>query len=45
VSPLAQALGFVPLPPLYFLFLTLAIVIYLSLVEIVKRWLMRRFHE
>lgn len=45
VSPLAPALGFVPLPPLYFLFLTLAIVIYLSLVEIVKRWLMRRFHE
>jgi Mg2+-importing ATPase len=42
-SPLAPALGFTPLSPLYFLFLALAIVVYLSLVEVVKRWLMRRW--
>lgn len=45
LSPFASALGFVALPPLYFLFLALAIVVYLSLVEVVKRWLMRRRHE
>ncbi|HKW20635.1 MAG TPA: magnesium-translocating P-type ATPase [Ktedonobacterales bacterium] len=44
-SPLAPALGFTPLPLLYFLFLILAIAVYLTLVEIVKRWLMRRSHE
>lgn len=44
-SPLAPALGFTPLPLLYFLFLVFAIAVYLLLVEIVKRWLMRRFHE
>ena len=42
-SPLAPALGFTPLSPLYFLFLALAIVVYLTLVEVVKRWLMRRW--
>lgn len=42
-SPLAPALGFTPLSPLYFLFLALAIVVYLALVEVVKRWLMRRW--
>ncbi|HEY7419644.1 MAG TPA: cation transporting ATPase C-terminal domain-containing protein, partial [Ktedonobacteraceae bacterium] len=44
-SPLAPALGFTPLPLLYCLFLMLAIAVYLLLVEIVKRWLMRRSHE
>jgi Mg2+-importing ATPase len=42
ITPLASVLGFTPLPLLYFLFLGLAIAIYLLLVEIVKRWLMRR---
>lgn len=42
-SPLAPMLGFTPLSPLYFLFLALAIVVYLALVEVVKRWLMRRW--
>ncbi len=41
-TPLATALGFTPLPGLYFLFLTAMIVTYLLLVEVVKRWLMRR---
>jgi hypothetical protein len=34
--------GFTPLPALYFLFLAGMIATYLLLVEVVKRWLMRR---
>ena len=41
-TPLAAPLGFTPPPALYFLFLTGMIATYLLLVEIVKRWLMRR---
>jgi Mg2+-importing ATPase len=41
-TPLAGPLKFVPLPGLYFLFLAGMIITYLILVEIVKRWLMRR---
>jgi Mg2+-importing ATPase len=40
-SPLAGVLGFVPLPPLYFLILAVFTVTYLGLVEIVKRRLLR----
>jgi Mg2+-importing ATPase len=40
-TPLAGPLGFVPLPPLYYLFLTGMTVTYLLLVELVKRRLMR----
>ena len=40
-TPLAGPLGFTPLPPLYYLFLTGMIVTYLLLVELVKRRLMR----
>ncbi len=41
-TPLAGLLGFKPLPPLYFLFLAGMVMIYLLLVELVKRRLMRR---
>jgi hypothetical protein len=41
-TPLAVPLGFTPLPALYFLFLAGMIVMYLLLVEGVKRWLMGR---
>jgi Mg2+-importing ATPase len=41
-TPLAGPLGFTPLPALYFLFLAVMVVIYLLLVEVVKRRLMRR---
>ena len=41
-TPLAGPLGFKPLPPLYFLFLAAMTAIYLLLVELVKRRLMRR---
>jgi len=42
-TPLAGPLRFVPLPGLYFLFLTGAVLIYLLLVEVVKRILMKRW--
>jgi Mg2+-importing ATPase len=42
-TPLAGPLGFTPLPALYFLFLLGMIVVYLLLVELVKRRLMRRY--
>jgi Mg2+-importing ATPase len=41
-SPVAGFLGFVPLPLGYFAFLVAAVVVYLALVEIVKRKLMAR---
>jgi P-type Mg2+ transporter len=41
-SPLATALGFVPLPAAYFLFLSAATLTYLALVEFAKRLLLRR---
>jgi Mg2+-importing ATPase len=40
-SPLAGRLGFVPLPAAFFLFLTVAVLTYLILVEIVKARLVR----
>ncbi|GCE11606.1 magnesium-translocating P-type ATPase [Tengunoibacter tsumagoiensis] len=42
-TPMAGPLGFMPLPPLYFLFLAAMIISYLLLVEVVKRRLMRRY--
>ena len=41
-TPLGPPLGFVPLPPLYFLFLAGTVVTYLALVEMVKSRVMRR---
>jgi Mg2+-importing ATPase len=41
-SPLAPELGFVALPPAFFVFLAVATATYLALVELVKRRLMRR---
>ncbi len=40
--PIAGWLGFVPLPPAYFLFLVAATLVYLALVEVVKRRIMGR---
>jgi Mg2+-importing ATPase len=42
VSPLARVLGFVPLPATYLAFVAMATVLYLGLVEIAKRALVRR---
>src|SRR6516225_4656960 len=41
-SPLAAALGFVPLPPLYWLLLLVTLVCYLALTQLVKVWLLRK---
>jgi Mg2+-importing ATPase len=45
VSPLAVALGFVPLPPLYWLLLAIILVCYVVLTQLVKTWFYRRFGE
>jgi hypothetical protein len=45
ISPLADALGFVPLPPLYWLYLVIILVGYAILTQIVKAWFVRRFDE
>ena len=45
VSPLAGTLGFVPLPPLYWLLLAIMLVCYVVLTQLVKTWFYRRFGE
>jgi Mg2+-importing ATPase len=45
VSPLAGALGLVPLPPLYWLLLLGMLVAYVLLTQVVKTWFVRRFGE
>ena len=43
VSPLANTLGFVPLPPLYWLLLAIMLLGYVMLTQVVKVWFVRRF--
>ena len=45
VSPLANTLGFAPLPPLYWLLLAIMLLVYAVLTQIVKTWFFRRFNE
>ena len=45
VSPLADTLGFVPLPPLYWLLLAIMLLCYVVLTQLVKTWFYRRFGE
>jgi Mg2+-importing ATPase len=45
VSPLANTLGFVPLPPLYWLYLAIMLLGYAMLTQLVKTWFIRRFGE
>jgi Mg2+-importing ATPase len=45
VSPLANMLGFVPLPPLYWVFLAGMLLAYAILTQLVKTWFVRRFGE
>jgi P-type Mg2+ transporter len=42
-SPFAQALGFTPLPPLYWLILVAMLVCYVTLTHVMKSWFHRRF--
>ncbi len=41
-SPLAGPLGFVPLPPLYWLILLATLLCYVSLTQLIKTWLIRK---
>ncbi len=41
-SPLAEALGFVPLPPLFWLLLLVTLLCYVGLTQLVKTWLIRK---
>jgi Mg2+-importing ATPase len=43
VSPLAETLGFVALPPLYWLLLAGLLVCYVLLTQVVKTWFYRKF--
>jgi Mg2+-importing ATPase len=45
VSPLADALGFVPLPHLYWLLLAIILVCYVVLTQLMKTWFYRRFGD
>jgi Mg2+-importing ATPase len=45
VSPLATTLGFVALPPLYWLYLAIMLLGYAILTQVVKTWFIRRFGE
>jgi Mg2+-importing ATPase len=45
VSPLATTLGFVPLPPLFWLYLAIMLLGYALLTQVVKTWFIRRFGE
>ena len=42
LTPLGRYLGFVPLPPLYWVLLTLTLLAYMLLTQTVKTWLIRR---
>ncbi len=44
-SPLAGALGFVALPPVYWLYLAGMLVCYVLLTQVIKTWFVRRFGE
>ena len=41
-SPLAQYLGFVPLPPLFWALLLVTLVCYVALTQLIKMWLLRK---
>ena len=43
--PLARTLGFVPLPPLYWLLLAIMLPGYVILTQLVKTWFYRRFGD
>src|SRR5208283_2351881 len=41
-SPLASTLGFVPLPPLFWLLLLVTLLCYVGLTQVIKMWLIRK---
>ena len=42
-SPFAKILGFVSLPPLYFVFLAMTVLGYILLTQFVKNWFIRKY--
>ena len=45
ISPLAQTLGFVPLPALYWLLLAIIMISYIILTQLVKTWFIHKFGD
>jgi Mg2+-importing ATPase len=45
VSPLANTLGFVALPPLYWMYLAIMMLGYALLTQVVKSWFIKRFGD
>lgn len=45
VSPFAETLGFVALPPLYWLLLAIMLIAYVFLTQLVKTWFVRKFGD
>jgi len=45
VSPFAHTLGFVALPPKFWLYLLVTMVAYMALAQVVKSWFVRKFGE
>jgi Mg2+-importing ATPase len=45
ISPLADTLGFVALPPLYWLYLLGMVILYVALTQVIKTWFFRRFGD
>ncbi len=45
VSPLANTLGFVALPPVYWLYLAAMLVCYVVLTQVVKTWFYKKFGD
>lgn len=45
ISPIASTLGFVPLPPLYWLILAVMMIGYISLAQVVKNWFVHKFGQ
>lgn len=44
-TPAGRLLGLTPLPPVYFAFLAMAVLLYLLWVTLAKGWYIRRFRE
>jgi len=45
VSPLAETLGFVALPGLYWVFLAMMMIGYILLTQVIKTWFIRKYGE
>lgn len=44
-TPMGKLIGLTALPPVYFLFLAIVVLLYLLLVTLAKRWYIKRYHE